>query len=106
MSTILCKISSYHLNTQAGSAQRLELQLPSSRAWGDAPVVSLAEYAARVPRDPAQRQIVPVPARPFPETLRDPDLLPPVPPPSALAERLWRALVLALVALAAILLLA
>ena len=32
MSTILCKISSYHLNTQAGSAQRLELQLPSSRA--------------------------------------------------------------------------
>ena len=81
-------------------------QLPSSRAWGDAPVVSLAEYAARVPRDPAQRQIVPVPARPFPETLRDPDLLPPVPPPSALAERLWRALVLALVALAAILLLA
>jgi hypothetical protein len=32
MSTILCKISSYHLNTQAGSAQRLELQLRSSRA--------------------------------------------------------------------------
>ena len=81
-------------------------QLPSSRAWGDAPVVSLAEYAARVPRDPAQRQIVPVPARPFPEALRDPDLLPPVPPPSALAERLWRALVLAVVALTAILLLA
>ncbi len=81
-------------------------QLPSSRVWGDAPVTSLAEYAARVPKDPAQRQIVPVPARPFPEALRDPDLLPAVPPPSALAERLWRALLLGLVALIAILLVA
>ncbi len=52
-------------------------QLPSSRAWGSAPVVSTAEYRARYPRDPAKAQIVPVPKRPFPERLRDPDLLPP-----------------------------
>jgi hypothetical protein len=51
-------------------------QLPSSRAWGDAPVVTLREYRARLPRDPRQYQIVPVPPRPFPESLRDPDLLP------------------------------
>jgi hypothetical protein len=81
-------------------------QLPSSRALGDAPVTSLAEYAARVPKDPAQWQRVPVPERTFPESLRDDDLLPPLPPPSALAERLWRALALGLVAVAAILLLA
>jgi hypothetical protein len=81
-------------------------QLPSSRALGDAPVVSLAEYAARVPSDPARRQIVPVPPRPFPESLRDDDLLPQVPPPSAIAERLWRALVAGAIAVAAILLVA
>jgi hypothetical protein len=81
-------------------------QFPSSRAQGDAPVVSLAEYAARIPGDPSKRQVVPVPARPFPERLRDDDLLPPVPPPSALAERLWRALAVGAIAVAAILLLA
>jgi hypothetical protein len=79
-------------------------QLPSSRVFGDAPVVDLAGYRARVPRDPAQHQIVPVPPRPFPETLRDDDLLPPLPRASALAERAWRALVVGLVAVAAILL--
>ena len=52
-------------------------QIPSSRPWGDAPVESLAEYAARLPRPPAQPVVVPVPARPFPQDLRDPDLLPP-----------------------------
>ena len=51
-------------------------QLPSSRAWGDCPVVTTWEYRARYPRDPAKVQIVPVPARPFPRHLRDPDLLP------------------------------
>ena len=30
-----------------------------------------------MPNDPALAQIVPVPPRPFPKTLRDPDLLPP-----------------------------
>jgi hypothetical protein len=52
-------------------------QLPSSRAWGDYPVDTTWQYTRRVPRDPADRKIVPVPTRPFPQTLRDPDLLPP-----------------------------
>ncbi len=47
-------------------------QFPSSRAWGDWPVESSIEYAARVPADPAQQQIIPVPPRPFPAALRDP----------------------------------
>ena len=51
-------------------------QLPSSRAWGDSPIVSVDEYTARFPSDPAQAKIIPVPARPFPATLRDPDLQP------------------------------
>jgi hypothetical protein len=50
-------------------------QLPSSRAWGDSPIVSVDEYTARVPSDPAQAKIIPVPARPFPASLRAPDLL-------------------------------
>jgi hypothetical protein len=52
-------------------------QFPSSRALGDAPVVTLAEYRSRLPSDPAKLQIVPVPPRPFPDELRDPDLLAP-----------------------------
>jgi hypothetical protein len=52
-------------------------QLPSSRAWGDYPIVSAWEYRTRYPSDPAKVQIVPVPARPFPDHLRDADLLPP-----------------------------
>lgn len=52
-------------------------QLPSSRVWGDFPVASAFEYRQRFPRDRAKAQIVPVPPRPFPERLRDPDLLPP-----------------------------
>lgn len=47
-------------------------QFPSSRAGGDYPVETSVEYLARIPRDPAQRQIVPVPPRPFPDELRDP----------------------------------
>ncbi|MDP3539003.1 MAG: hypothetical protein Q8S26_09930 [Azonexus sp.] len=47
-------------------------QFPSSRAWGDWPAVSSVEYQARVPKDPAQQQIIPVPPRPFPAELRDP----------------------------------
>ena len=52
-------------------------QLPSSRVWGDFPVVTASEYRQRFPRDRARAQIIPVPSRPFPERLRDPDLLPP-----------------------------
>ena len=51
-------------------------QLPSSRAWGDFPVDTAWEYTRRVPSDPADQKIIPVPPRPFPEELRDPDLLP------------------------------
>ena len=75
-------------------------QLPSSRAAGGTPVTSLAEYRARLPRDAARRKFVPVPARPFPEALHDPDLLPPIPPPSALAVRIWTLAPLGLVAAA------
>jgi hypothetical protein len=78
-------------------------QFPSSRALGAPPVVSLAEYASRLPPDPAHRRIVPVPARPFPDELRDPDLLPPLPHPSDLAQRVWTLAPLLLVALALIL---
>jgi len=64
-------------------------QLPSSRAWGDYPVVSWREYSARVPADPSLKQIIPVPERPFPENLRDPDLLPPPRRASARAVAIW-----------------
>jgi hypothetical protein len=47
-------------------------QLPSSRAWGDSPIESTREYLARMPKDPAEQKIIPVPPRPFPEELRDP----------------------------------
>jgi hypothetical protein len=47
-------------------------QFPSSRAWGDFPVENSGEYTARVPTDPAQQKIIPVPPRPFPAALRDP----------------------------------
>jgi hypothetical protein len=52
-------------------------QFPSSRAFGDAPAVSTAEYRSRVPKDPARVQIVPVPPRPLPAALEDPDVTPP-----------------------------
>lgn len=47
-------------------------QLPSSRAFGQAPVASLDEYMSRVPADMSQWKIVPVGPRPFPDTLKDP----------------------------------
>jgi hypothetical protein len=64
-------------------------QLPSSRAWGDYPVVTTWEYTSRVPSDPAKQQIIPVPPRPFPERLRDPDLLPPVRRRGEVALTVW-----------------
>jgi hypothetical protein len=73
-------------------------QLPSSRVFGDAPVASLAEYRARLPNDRSQMQIVPVPPRPFPEALRDDDLLKPRAHPSDVAARAWGAIALAGVA--------
>lgn len=47
-------------------------QIPSSRARGSFPAENSVEYRVRVPKDPAKRQIVPVPPRPFPPELRDP----------------------------------
>lgn len=64
-------------------------QLPSSRAFGDAPVASLREYRKRLPSDPAKVKIVPVPPRPFPDSLRDPDLLSPPAPPSETIAAIW-----------------
>lgn len=64
-------------------------QLPSSRVWGDFAVVTGREYAARLPADRSQAVIIPVPPRPFPPELRDPDLLPLPPSRSARAVALW-----------------
>jgi len=47
-------------------------QFPSSRAWGDWPVENSVEYNARVPKNPAERKVIPVPPRRFPDELRDP----------------------------------
>jgi hypothetical protein len=66
-------------------------QLPSSRAWGDFAVVTLPEYEARLPADRTQAKIIPVPPRPFPSELRDPDLLPTFPNRSAMAVIVWAA---------------
>ena len=64
-------------------------QFPSSRAFGDAPAVSTWEYRTRVPNDPALAQIVPVPPRPFPDELRDADLLPARWTPADYATVVW-----------------
>ncbi len=64
-------------------------QFPSSRAFGDAPAVTTWEYRALIPNDPALVQIVPVPPRPFPEALRDPDLIRPAWRPSDYAVLVW-----------------
>ena len=70
-------------------------QFPSSRSFGDAPVTSLQEYRARMPEDPSQLQVVPVPPRPFPEALRDDDLLKPRLHGSDIATRVWGAIAIA-----------
>ena len=70
-------------------------QLPSSRAWGDYAVVTGREYAARLPADRSQAKIIPVPPRPFPPELRDPDLLRTRRGASAWAMAAWAALCLA-----------
>jgi len=75
-------------------------QLPSSRAWGDAPVVTLREYRDRLPARRADMKIVPVPPRPFPDALRDDDLLRKPWRRSSIAIALWSALVALAIALA------
>jgi hypothetical protein len=64
-------------------------QIPSNRAFGDAPVVTPWEFRSRLPAVP---QVVPVPDRPFPAALRDSDLLTPSRPASAYAAAIWGAL--------------
>jgi len=64
-------------------------QFPSSRAFGSAAAVSTWEYRTLVPNDPALAQIVPVPPRPFPPELRDPDLLPSPWTPADYATLAW-----------------
>jgi hypothetical protein len=64
-------------------------QLPSSRVWGDYPVVSAREYRRRYPSDPSKVQIIPVPSRPFPDHLRDADLLPPPGNRGQIALSVW-----------------
>jgi hypothetical protein len=64
-------------------------QLPSSRAPGSWAVASPAEYHGKVPKDPEDVKRVPVPARPYPSNLRDPDLLPPPRRPSDLPLAMW-----------------
>ncbi len=51
-------------------------QFPSSRAFGQAPVASLDEYMERAPADRADWKIIPVPPRPFPAELKDPEAPP------------------------------
>jgi len=46
-------------------------QIPSSRAFGQAPVYSFDEYVKRAPADHSQWKIIPVEPRPFPDELRD-----------------------------------
>ena len=67
-------------------------QIPSSRAWGDYPVVTAWEYNARFPADPKLQKIIPVPPRPFPEEMRDPDLLPPPRRQGETAVAIWAVL--------------
>ncbi|MCB4811319.1 hypothetical protein LG204_08320 [Methylovorus menthalis] len=45
-------------------------QIPSSRAFGQAPVYSFDEYLERAPADRSQWKIVPVEPRPFPDNLK------------------------------------
>ena len=46
-------------------------QIPSSRAFGQAPVQSIDEYNDRVPSDKSQWKIIPVAPRPFPVAMKD-----------------------------------
>ncbi|MEJ7667383.1 MAG: hypothetical protein WKH97_01330 [Casimicrobiaceae bacterium] len=69
-------------------------QFPSNRDFGDAPAVTLREAQERVPKDPRHAQIIPLAPRPFPDSLRDPDLLPRRLRPSDFALTVWGALLL------------
>ena len=86
-----------HARENAGVRSRCA-DLPSVSAiaieprGGDAPVATLREYRQRLPRDPSKVKTVPVPPRPFPRSLRDPDLLPPPTPASETIAAIWACL--------------
>jgi hypothetical protein len=67
-------------------------QIPSSRAYGLAPIASFSEYLAQAPEDRSKWKIVPTEPRPFPDELREyPAPAPsefPVPMPVGLAALL------------------
>jgi hypothetical protein len=67
-------------------------QWPSSRKFGSFAVVTPAEYFARLPRDPAEMVTVAVPPRPYPASLRDPDLAREPPRRSDVALTVWAGL--------------
>lgn len=46
-------------------------QIPSSRAYGQAPVYSFDQYMSQAPEDRSQWKIVPTDPRPFPQALRE-----------------------------------
>jgi hypothetical protein len=73
-------------------------QFPSSRAFGDFPVVTPWEFQARMPSDRRLAKIIPVPPRPFPDELRDPDLVSAPRPASDYAVAVWGALLTVAVA--------
>ncbi len=64
-------------------------QIPSSRAFGRAPVASYDEYMSRVPTDRAQWIVRPAPPRPFPDALRDAQAPKEEPPASRRALIVW-----------------
>lgn len=66
-------------------------QIPSSRRPGTWPAANPREYINALPRDPVDVQVVPVPHRPFPAELREPDLLPLPARPSTLPLVVWTA---------------
>jgi hypothetical protein len=76
-------------------------QFPSSRAFGDAPVSTPWEFQTRLPKDRRLAKIIPVPPRPFPDALRDPNPRPAPRPGSDYAVAVWG--ILFAVAFAAIL---
>ena len=71
-------------------------QFPSSRVWGSFPVASVSEYHRRLPKDPAQQQIIPVDPRPFPAELQDPAAPKPKPSRSDYAVATYAVALLAL----------
>lgn len=74
--------------TMQAMAQQIEAvyfvripQIPSSRAYGQAPVYSFAQYLQQAPADRRQWKIIPVTPNPLPEKLKEG--LPPQPPTPA-----------------------